>query len=69
MPKLNLPADAEAKMRPASRKLKKPGTVAVCLWCGYGYPKYNHEIEDEHFANACPNAPEELKANAKKRLG
>jgi len=68
MVKINLPADAGAKLRRAVRKAKKRGVVAACLWCGYGNQKYNHEIEDEHFANACPNAPKELKANAKKRL-
>jgi deoxyribose-phosphate aldolase len=69
MPRINLPDDAEAKIRRAVRNAKKPGIVAVCLWCGHGYTKYNHEIiEDEHFANVCPNAPEPLKANAKRRL-
>jgi hypothetical protein len=46
MPRINLPADAGAKVRRA-----------------------NHELENEHFANGCPNAPEARKANAKKRLG
>jgi len=69
MPRINLPADAEAKLRRAARNAKKPGIVAACLWCGYGYPKYDHRLEDEHFSNVCPNAPEELKANARKRLG
>jgi hypothetical protein len=68
MPRINFPTDAGAKLRRAVRNAKKPGVVAACLWCGYGYTMYNHEVEDEHFANACPNAPEELKANAKKRL-
>ena len=69
MPKLSLPDDAEAKIRRAVRKAKKPGMVAACFWCGHGYPKYNHKLENEHFANVCPNAPEPLKASAKKRLG
>ena len=68
MVKINLPADAGAKLRRAVRNAKKPGVVAACLWCGHGYPKYNHEIENEHFARVCPNAPQELKANAKMRL-
>lgn len=34
MPKLNLPDDAEAKIRHAVRKAKKPGMVAACFWCG-----------------------------------
>jgi hypothetical protein len=69
MPRINLPDDAAAKVRRVSRKIKKPGVVAVCFWRGYGYAKYNHEIEDEHFARVCPDAPKILKANAKKRLG
>jgi hypothetical protein len=69
MPRINFPADAAAKIRRAVRKTKKRGVVAACLWCGHGYTEYNHELADEHFANVCPNAPEELKANAKKRLG
>ena len=68
MPRISFPADAGAKLRRAVRNAKKPGVVAACLWCGHGYPKYNHEIENEHFARVCPNAPQELKANAKKRL-
>jgi len=42
--------------------------VAACLWCGHGYTEYTHELENEHFAYACPNAPKELRASAKKRL-
>ena len=69
MPRINFPADAAAKIRRAVRNAKKPCMVAACFWCGYGYTMYNHDIENEHFANVCPNAPRELKANAKKRLG
>jgi hypothetical protein len=69
MPRINFPADAGAKLRRAVRNAKKPGMVAACFWCGHGYTRYNHKIEDEHFASVCPNAPEELKANAKKRPG
>jgi hypothetical protein len=69
MVKINFPADAAAKIRRAVRNAKKPCMVAACFWCGYGYTMYNHDIENEHFANVCPNAPRELKANAKKRLG
>jgi hypothetical protein len=69
MPRINFPADAAAKLKRAVRNAKKPHMVAACLWCGFGYTKYSHEIEDEHFANVCPNAPKELKSNAKKRLG
>jgi hypothetical protein len=69
MAKLNLPNDADAKFSRAIRNAKKPGIVGACLWCGHGYPEYSREIENEHFANVCPNAPEQLKADAKKRLG
>lgn len=69
MPRINFPADAEAKLRRAVRNAKKPRMVAACFWCGHGYTKYTHEIEDEHFASVCPNAPAQLKADAKKRLG
>jgi hypothetical protein len=68
MPRINLPADAAAKLSRAVRNAKKPGIVAACFWCGYGYRRYDHQLEDEHFANVCPNAPEELKTSAKKRL-
>lgn len=68
MQKLNVPADAEAKLSRAVRKARKPGVVAACLWCGRGYTQYDHRLEDEHFANVCPNAPRELRENAKKRL-
>jgi transketolase len=69
MPRIQLPADAGAKIRRAVRNAKKPHMVAACLWCGFGYTEYSHQLEDEHFAHGCPNAPEELKASAKKRLG
>jgi hypothetical protein len=69
MPRINFPADAEAKLRRAVRNAKKPRIAAACFWCGHGYAEYTHEIEDGHFANVCPNAPEKLKADAKKRLG
>src|ERR1039457_151248 len=35
MPRINLPADAEAKIRRAVRKAKKRGIVAACFWCGH----------------------------------
>jgi hypothetical protein len=56
-------------VRRAVRTAKKRGVVAACFWCGYGYTKYTHEIENEHFANVCPNAPETLKVWARKMLG
>jgi len=69
MQRIHVPADAEAQIGRAVRNVTKGGAVAACLWCGHGFPNYKHKIEDEHFANSCPNAPEELKASAKKRLG
>jgi hypothetical protein len=69
MARIKFPADAEAKLRRAVRNAKKPRMVAACFWCGHGYTEYTHEVEDEHFANVCPNAPGKLKADAKKRLG
>ena len=42
-----------------------PGTVVGwCLWCGHGYVEYNPRIEDQHFADHCPEAPEKLKQAA-----
>jgi hypothetical protein len=69
MPRTNFPSDTEAKLRRAVRKARKPGVAAACFWCGHGYAKYDHEMEDEHFAKGCPNAPERLRADALKRLG
>jgi hypothetical protein len=69
LPRIILPEDTEAKVRRAVRKGKKPGVVAVCFWCGHGYTKYSPELEDEHFAKVCLNAPETLKVQAVKRLG
>jgi hypothetical protein len=64
--KLKLPKDWEKK---SSRALKKLETyAAVCFWCGHGYKVYTSELEDEHFANTCPDAPKELKDGAIKRL-
>lgn len=42
--------------------------VGFCLWCGHGYEQYSPVLEAEHFAYHCPNAPDEHRANAKKRL-
>jgi len=42
--------------------------VGFCLWCDHTYKKYNPEIEDRHFTDYCPGAPEELKKSARKRL-
>jgi hypothetical protein len=69
MPKLKLPNDAQAQLRRAVRKMRKPTVVAVCLWCGYDFTEFTAEIEDMHFANACPDAPEPLGTAAVNRLG
>jgi hypothetical protein len=45
------------------------GKVAgFCLWCDHTYAAYNSEIEDLHFADHCPGAPEELRKSARERL-
>ena len=43
--------------------------VGYCVWCGHGYRKYTPKLEAEHFANYCPNAPQSIRDNAKRRLG
>ncbi len=62
MPKLRLPNDWKQKTRRALRRLNK--YAAVCFWCGHGYAEYSKQLEDEHFAHHCPDAPEELKKRA-----
>ena len=42
--------------------------VGWCLHCDHVYIKYGPEIEDRHFADYCPGAPEELKKSARERL-
>jgi hypothetical protein len=42
--------------------------VGFCLWCDHVYVKYNHRIENQHFANHCSGAPQELKDSARARL-
>jgi hypothetical protein len=39
-----------------------------CFWCDHVYVEYTRTTEDQHFARHCPDAPEELRENAKKRL-
>src|SRR5512133_1651953 len=41
---------------------------AYCIWCGFGYPRYSQKAEAEHFAQNCPDAPETLRENARRRL-
>ena len=63
---IQIPPDAEQKVE---RALSQLGTYkAVCFWCGYGYEEYTRKAEDEHFANRCPEAPQELKDRASARL-
>jgi len=46
-----------------------PGTgVGFCLWCDHVYLHYSPEIEDRHFADHCPEAPEKLKESARAKL-
>jgi hypothetical protein len=42
--------------------------VGWCFHCDHVYANYGPEIEDRHFAVDCPDAPEELKKSARKRL-
>lgn len=46
-----------------------PGkSVAFCFWCSHQYADYNRQTENDHFANHCPHAPEQLKDSARKSL-
>jgi len=45
--------------------LAKKAPVSSIDW---HYDEYNPKAEDEHFAHNCPDAPEELREHAKKRL-
>jgi hypothetical protein len=63
---ISVPPDADQKVE---RALSQLGAYeAACLWCGHGYDEFNQKAEDEHFAHNCPDAPEELRKNAKRRL-
>lgn len=42
--------------------------TAWCMWCAHVYVEYNSMTEDQHFAHHCPEAPQELKDSATKRL-
>jgi hypothetical protein len=66
MPRLKLPPDWEKKSKRAFKQLEQ--YAATCFWCGYGYEEYSPELEGNHFAFHCPDAPEELKESAKARL-
>jgi len=42
--------------------------VGWCVWCNHFYVEYNPTTEDQHFAHHCPEAPQELRESARKRL-
>jgi hypothetical protein len=63
---IDVPPDVGDKAERALRRLGR--YEAACLWCGYGYDKYSRRAEHEHFAHRCPDAPEELREHAKRRL-
>ena len=42
--------------------------VGWCFHCDHVYVSYSPEIEDRHFADNCPDAPDELKKSARERL-
>jgi hypothetical protein len=42
--------------------------VGWCVHCSHVYVEYDPKIENLHFANHCPGAPEELKKSARERL-
>jgi len=46
-----------------------PGeAVGWCFHCDHVYVKYNPELEAQHFAYHCPEAPHALKESARARL-
>jgi hypothetical protein len=66
MPEIEFPADFEKKADRALRQLGK--YVAACLWCGHGYEDISPELQDEHFADHCPDAPKDLIESARSRV-
>jgi hypothetical protein len=42
--------------------------IGWCLHCDHVYVSYGPEIADIHFADNCPDAPDELKKSARGRL-
>jgi hypothetical protein len=63
---IQFPPDTEAKLKRSLKQAARYG--AACLWCGHGYREYSLQLEDEHFAYHCPNAPEKAKQDAVSRL-
>jgi len=46
-----------------------PGkVVGSCLHCDHVYATYTPELENRHFANHCPDAPETVREAARARL-
>lgn len=63
---IDVPHDIGEKAERAVRQLGK--YEAACVWCAHGYAEYTRKAEDEHFAYNCPDAPQELRENAIRRL-
>ena len=42
--------------------------VGWCLYCDHTYSHYSVEVQDRHFAEHCPGAPEALKQAARARF-
>ncbi len=63
---INVPSDLGARAERALMQLQT--CEAACLWCGHGYRQYNVDAQDEHFAYNCPEAPQALREEAKRRL-
>jgi hypothetical protein len=42
--------------------------VGWCFHCDHVYANYGPDIQGRHFADNCPDAPEELKKSARERL-
>jgi hypothetical protein len=49
-------------------KTESSKVVGWCFHCDHVYVNYSSEIEDRHFANNCPDAPDVLKKSAQERL-
>jgi hypothetical protein len=64
--RIKFPPDYKTKAKRAVKQAQKYG--AACFWCGQGYEEYSRALEDEHFAHYCPEAPEQLKQIARKRI-
>lgn len=63
---ITFPAELERTLRRATRSRRPP--AAICIWCGHRYRRYSTQLEAEHFANHCSDAPQELQEHCKQRL-